>query len=113
MPLQAWFGLIKSLFLYLAPPHVELPDSRQMRVENKYFYFDPGHDSRGDYLKISEVKPSMGARQTITVSLRSLPHFVDILQELTTKIHDMRAAEQETANVAAAGAKEGGEGEKQ
>jgi len=88
------------------PPQVELPESRNMRAENKYFYFDPGHNERGDYLKISEVKPAVHGRQTITVSLRSLPHFVEILNDLMSKIQDMRAA-----GAAEGGAKIGGGGE--
>jgi len=92
------------------PPQVELPESRNMRAENKYFYFDPGHNERGDYLKISEVKPAVHGRQTITVSLRSLPHFVEILNDLMSKIQDMRAAG--AAEALAAGAKLGGEGGK-
>lgn len=37
------------------PPAVDLPEERSLRVDNKLFYFDPGHNDRGDYLKISEV----------------------------------------------------------
>ncbi|KAL3183429.1 hypothetical protein MRX96_033549 [Rhipicephalus microplus] len=34
----------------------ELPEGRHMRVENKTFYFDIGQNTRGIYMRISEVK---------------------------------------------------------
>lgn len=35
---------------------MELPESRHMRADNgKNIYFDPGHNERGDFLRISEV----------------------------------------------------------
>lgn len=33
----------------------ELPEGQHMRVENKNFYFDIGQNSRGIYMRISEV----------------------------------------------------------
>ena len=37
----------------------ELPEGRHLRVENKNFYFDVGQNSRGIYMRISEVTLSM------------------------------------------------------
>lgn len=75
------------------PVDVEVPEARSLRIDNKNFYFDPGHNSRGDYLKISEVKPSAGVRSSITVSVRALPQFCEILTDLQTKIQELRAAD--------------------
>lgn len=33
----------------------ELPEGRQLRAENKTFYFDVGQNNRGVFLRISEV----------------------------------------------------------
>ncbi|XP_013792002.2 transcriptional activator protein Pur-beta-like [Limulus polyphemus] len=33
----------------------ELPEARRMRIENKNFYFDVGQNSRGIYMRVSEV----------------------------------------------------------
>lgn len=33
----------------------ELPEGQHMKVENKNFYFDIGQNSRGIYMRISEV----------------------------------------------------------
>jgi len=73
------------------PEDVEVPESRSMRADNKNFYFDPGHNERGDYLKISEVKPSVGIRSSITVSAHALPQFIELLTDLQQKIVDLRA----------------------
>jgi len=73
------------------PPQVELPPNRDLRVDGKYFYFDPGHNDRGDYLKISEVKPSSGTRNSMTISFKALPQFREILQELEAKVKELRA----------------------
>jgi len=75
------------------PVQVELPEARSLRADNKNFYFDPGHNDRGDYLKISEVKPSIGIRSSITVSVRALPQVIEILTELQSKIAQLRAAD--------------------
>lgn len=34
----------------------QLPESRQIRSENKMFYFDVGQNNRGVFLRISEVR---------------------------------------------------------
>jgi len=34
----------------------ELPEPQSLRVENKMFYFDIGHNRRGTFMRISEVR---------------------------------------------------------
>lgn len=77
------------------PAHVELPEPRSLRADNKNFFFDPGHNDRGDYLKISEVKP--GGRSSITVSMKTLPQMIEILTELQNKITELRAHDAHSA----------------
>ncbi|KAI1715717.1 purA ssDNA and RNA-binding protein domain-containing protein [Ditylenchus destructor] len=78
------------------PPQVELPEARSFRSDNKNFYFDPGHSDRGDYIKISEVKPSLGVRSSITISARALPQFSEILSDLQAKLAELRPDQQQT-----------------
>ena len=33
----------------------DLPEPQSLRVENKMFYFDVGHNRRGTFMRISEV----------------------------------------------------------
>ena len=33
----------------------ELPESKEMRIERKRFYFDCGRNNRGSFLRVSEV----------------------------------------------------------
>jgi hypothetical protein len=35
----------------------DLPEGKHLKVENKNFYFDIGQNSRGVYMRISEVTP--------------------------------------------------------
>ena len=74
---------------------MELPESRSLRADHKYFYFDPGHNERGDYLKISEVRPTMNGRQSITVSMQTLPQFLEILTDFQTKLGELRGEAEE------------------
>ncbi|KAH7729458.1 PurA ssDNA and RNA-binding protein [Aphelenchoides avenae] len=72
-------------------PAAELPESRSMRADNgKTFYFDPGHNDRGDYVRISEVKLVSGMRSALTVSMRNLPHFRDLLTEICDKMEELK-----------------------
>ena len=36
----------------------DLPEPQSLRVENKMFYFDIGHNRRGTFMRISEVVSS-------------------------------------------------------
>jgi hypothetical protein len=80
------------------PAAVELPETRSMRADNgKTFYFDPGHNDRGDFLRITEVKLSNGIRSSITLSMRNLPHFRDILNDICDKMQELRKSAGATA----------------
>jgi hypothetical protein len=69
-----------------------------MRADNgKTFYFDPGHNDRGDFLRITEVKLSNGIRSSITLSMRNLPHFRDILNDICDKMQELRKSAGATA----------------
>ena len=41
--------------IILITDNAELPQSKEMRVERKRFYFDCGRNNRGSFLRISEV----------------------------------------------------------
>lgn len=62
----------------------DLPEGRHMHVDNKNFYFDIGQNSRGVYMRISEVKTNF--RTAITVPEKSWPRFRDILADYCEKI---------------------------
>uniref|UniRef100_A0A914CWC7 Transcriptional activator protein Pur-alpha n=1 Tax=Acrobeloides nanus TaxID=290746 RepID=A0A914CWC7_9BILA len=75
------------------PAPVELPESRHMRADNgKNIYFDPGHNERGDFLRISEVKLMSGARSSVTIAMRNLPQFRDILTDIIAKMEELKTA---------------------
>ena len=74
------------------PEQLDLPEAKSLRADNKNFYFDPGNNERGDYLKISEVKQSIGVRSSITISLKALPQLCEILNELQAKFAELRPA---------------------
>jgi len=46
----------------------DLPEPQSLRVENKVFYFDIGHNRRGTFMRISEVR----LRQFVLLFLFSL-----------------------------------------
>ena len=48
----------------------DLPPSREQRVEQKRFYFDVGSNTRGVYLRISEVRGSLQAVSPISRHFR-------------------------------------------
>jgi len=80
------------------PGLVNLPEGRDLRADNKLYYFDPGHNERGDFLKITELKPTFGSRATMTISLKALPQFCEILQDLHLKFGEMRDGEKAVKN---------------
>lgn len=41
-----------------------MPPSREQRVEQKRFYFDVGSNTRGVYLRISEVSPLLSEAES-------------------------------------------------
>lgn len=65
-------------------PTGELPEGRQLRAENKMFYFDVGQNNRGVFMRISEVKANF--RTAITIPERIWPRFRDIMAEICEKM---------------------------
>lgn len=63
----------------------ELPESKEMRIERKRFYFDCGRNNRGSFLRVSEVTSNF--RSSITVPRQGLSKFkelvCDIIDELS------------------------------
>ncbi|CAF3572139.1 unnamed protein product [Rotaria sordida] len=57
----------------------KLPESKFLRVGNKNFYFDIGSNSRGVFLRISEVRANF--RAAITVPEKSWPRFRDNISD--------------------------------
>lgn len=62
----------------------DLPEGRHMHVDSKNFYFDIGQNSRGIYMRISEVKTNF--RTAITLPEKCWPRFRDILGDYCDKI---------------------------
>ncbi|XP_023343663.1 transcriptional activator protein Pur-beta-A [Eurytemora carolleeae] len=71
----------------------ELPASQHMRVEGKGFHFDVGQNSRGIFMKISEVQTNY--RTSVTLPEKCWPRFKDILEDFIQK---MDVLEAEAAN---------------
>lgn len=87
-----------------------------MRADNgKTFYFDPGHNDRGDFVRISEVNSAQqrcqmvdnpilqvkmvsGMRNSLTVSMRNLPHFRDLLTEICDKMDELKKGDHAEAD---------------
>jgi len=62
----------------------ELPESKEMRVERKRFYFDCGRNDRGSFLRVSEVTSNY--RSSITIPKQGLAKFKTQLCEMIDKM---------------------------
>lgn len=62
----------------------ELPDSKEMRVERKRFYFDCGRNDRGSFLRVSEVTSNY--RSSITIPKQGLQKFKENFCEMIDKM---------------------------
>lgn len=62
----------------------ELPESKEMRVERKRFYFDCGRNDRGSFLRVSEVTSNY--RSSITIPKQGLSKFKEIFCEMIDKM---------------------------
>jgi len=71
----------------------DLPESQHVRVEGKSFHFDVGQNSRGIYMKISEVQPTF--RAAITIPERSWPRFRDIMNQFCDKMEALELEQKE------------------
>ncbi|KAL3079361.1 hypothetical protein niasHT_037691 [Heterodera trifolii] len=76
----------------------ELPHSQMIRTDGKSFFFDPGHNSRGDFLKITELKSFMGVRNSVVLSIRAIPQFTQVLSKLYDDFQELRAVEEVNVN---------------
>ncbi|PSN30800.1 Transcriptional activator protein Pur-alpha [Blattella germanica] len=76
----------------------ELPEARNIRVENKIFFFDIGQNKRGVYMRISEVKG--GFRTAITIPEKSWQEFTDIFSDFCSKMTEdsKKSPPEETLN---------------
>lgn len=80
--------------------NVELPEPKHVRAENnKIFYFDVGHNERGTFVRISEVKQISGSRSSIAVPMSSWGAFRDVLAELQEKMTTPKSSENESDDV--------------
>jgi len=75
------------------PAQGDLPESQHVRVEGKSFHFDVGQNSRGIYMKISEVQPTF--RAAITIPERSWPRFRDIMNQFCDKMEALELEQKE------------------
>jgi len=67
----------------------QTPEPMSMRADNKMFYFDVGHNKRGTFMRISEVRPTV--RTAVTVPQQSWSRFCDIMKEMIDKNEKMSA----------------------
>jgi len=68
-----------------------LPGGRNYRIENKNFYFDIGHNNRGVFMRVSEVKTDF--RTAITIPEKSWAKFRDILDDCVVKMEEAMEAD--------------------
>nr|CRZ23872.1 Bm4103 [Brugia malayi] len=84
-------------YLNESDANVELPEPKHVRAENnKIFYFDVGHNERGTFVRISEVKQISGSRSSIAVPMSSWGAFRDVLAELQEKMMATKGVENDT-----------------
>jgi len=82
---------------------VQLPPSQNLRdVRNKMFYFDCNSNDFGDYLRITETRFSSDNRTSITVSLKNLERFHQILGDVLKNFRELRGPDSATVAVSAA-----------
>lgn len=67
-------------------PTGDLPESREIRVEQKRFYFDIGRNPRGTFMRISEVTANY--RTSITVPKRGWGRMRDVIAEIYEQLAD-------------------------
>ncbi|KAK0397822.1 hypothetical protein QR680_002287 [Steinernema hermaphroditum] len=72
----------------------DLPKAKTLRATNKkMFYFDPSVNTRGAYVRLTELHPVTGNRSSITVPLDTLHQFKEILDEMCKELSPMEATE--------------------
>ena len=68
----------------------ELPEGRNIRIDNKKFYFDVGQNNLGVYMRVSEVKSNF--RSSITIPEKSWARFRDVFSDYVDKMNEAAAA---------------------
>lgn len=68
----------------------ELPEGRNLRIDNKKFYFDVGQNNLGVYMRVSEVKSNF--RSSITIPEKSWARFRDVFSDYVDKMNESAAA---------------------
>lgn len=76
----------------------QLPESCQMRVDNKKFFFDIGQNSLGVYMRISEVRAT--TRSTLTIPEKSWTRFRDTFNECLEKMNKVKLSKPQDHQVA-------------
>lgn len=66
----------------------QLPESKNIHVGDKNFFFDLGSNSRGIFLRISEVRPNL--RTSITIPEKIWSNFRDNLNEFIVFMNQQR-----------------------
>uniref|UniRef100_A0A1I7YRU9 DNA-binding protein n=1 Tax=Steinernema glaseri TaxID=37863 RepID=A0A1I7YRU9_9BILA len=65
----------------------DLPKAKTLRASNKkMFFFDPSVNTRGAYIRLTELHPVTGNRSSITVPLDSLKQFKEVLDEMCKEV---------------------------
>ncbi|XP_055343411.1 transcriptional activator protein Pur-beta-like [Paramacrobiotus metropolitanus] len=70
----------------IVPFRGDIPESRSIRVENKTFFFDIGQNTRGVFMKISEVKQNF--RSSITIPERSWGRLRDTISDYMREVRE-------------------------
>lgn len=65
--------------------NAELPQSKEMRIERKRFYFDCGRNNRGSFLRVSEVTSNF--RSSITIPRQGLLKFKDLVCDVAEELN--------------------------
>nr|ACO15153.1 Transcriptional activator protein Pur-alpha [Caligus clemensi] len=71
----------------------DIPEGHHLRVDDKNFYLDIGQNTRGVYMKISEVKSS--AQASITIPEKSWITFRDVFDDYVDKMKKMIESEEQ------------------
>ncbi|RWS26979.1 pur-alpha-like protein [Leptotrombidium deliense] len=83
----------------------ELPEGRQMRIDNKKFYFDIGQNNLGIYMRISEVKSNF--RSSITIPEKSWSRFRDVFNDYVEKMNEVTGEKTSGAGSGGSGSQSG------
>jgi hypothetical protein len=68
----------------------ELPEGKNLRIDNKKFYFDVGQNNLGVYMRVSEVKSNF--RSSITIPEKSWARFRDVFSDYVDKMNESAVA---------------------